>query len=220
MKDPVKKVEPQRFKPFIYPVKKIVPLSRSFKKRNKKFIDVLLSRRSDNNFSKVPVVEISELLYLSTKISDFEFDDFDFLLTKRTTPSAGARHPIDLLVSPAESISKRALHYYNPIDHTLGELISSRNRQHAFFEEVDSNLSIKNACIIWFSIQSKKTGTKYLNPESLYWRDAGALIYCIQLISTYLGYKSCPVGTLCSHSFYELFENKDILSGGGILVGQ
>ena len=65
-----------------------------------------------------------------------------------------------------------------------------------------------------------KTKSKYNNAESLYWRDVGVLIYAIQLMTTYLGFNSCPLGTLASKDFNQLFNNENLLAGGGILVGK
>lgn len=221
MKNPTPKDRPDIYSPFIYPVKRIERLARFSETRDMEFMEVLFSRTSAKDFSRATPNEVSELLYLSTKIRSIEIDDTNFFLTKRTTPSAGARHPIDLMVSLAASPPmERILSYYNPIDHSLGELVIPANSLRNFFEEVDRNLSIQDACVIWFSIQITKTSSKYSNPESLYWKDTGALLYCLQIISTYLGLKSCPLGTLAENSFHNLFLNHNLLSGGGILIGK
>jgi hypothetical protein len=81
-------------------------------------------------------------------------------------------------------------------------------------------LPIENACIIWFAIQIDKTASKYINAKPLYWKDTGALLYCIQLVAEYLGLKSCPLGTLANSSFSKLFNTSQIVSGGGLLVGK
>jgi len=219
MEDPSPKKVKDRFDPFIYPLGSKTKLKRDFKDREGSFINVFLSRRSSQDLNAISIDDISELLYLTSKIQSIEIDSSGFLISKRTVPSAGGRHPIDILVS-IPSVDGRTLHYYNPVDHTLSELLISEVRQKNFFKEVNNNVLINNSCLIWFSIQVNKTKSKYNNAESLYWKDAGAFLYCIQLVANLLELKSCPLGGLASKSFYNLFKSKNLISGGGILIGQ
>ncbi|SRX76389.1 nitroreductase family protein [Aequorivita antarctica] len=218
MKNPKPKNSNDEFHPFKYPFSTKTKLNRDFKAREGDFLDVLLTRRSSQKLGYIALEGIAELLYFTNKIHSISIDDSRFLISKRTVPSAGGRHPVDILVSmPSESA--RFLQYYNPIDHSLSELSISKDKQKSFFMEVNENLPIADCCLIWFSIQTKKTQSKYENAESLYWRDAGALIYCIQIVSTYLGFKSCPLGGLAIETFNSLFKTNNLISGGGILIG-
>jgi len=219
MKDPFPKTNPDEFVPFNYPIKSKKTLIRMFEKKKSDFLEIVLSRKSERNFNCPSLEHIAELLYYSNKIDAVFEDNSNYLLTKRTAPSAGARHPIDLLISLPKIGTERTLEYYNPIDHSLNELSLPKGSKESFFKEISDNLWIENSCVIWFSIQRDKTESGYENSESLYWRDAGALLYCIQLVSTYLGLKTCPLGTLVSNSFYGLFESDRLISGGGILIG-
>lgn len=218
MKNPKPKQTEDEFHPFKYPFSSKTKLNRDFKTREGDFLDVLLSRRSSQELGFISLEDIAELLYFTNKIQSISIDDSRFLISKRTVPSAGGRHPVDILVSvPSESA--RFLQYYNPIDHSLSELSISKEEQQPFFIQVNENLPIADCCLIWFSIQTKKTQSKYENAESLYWRDAGALLYCIQIVSTYLGFKSCPLGGLAIETFNNLFKTNNLISGGGILIG-
>lgn len=218
MQNPSPKKVNDRFDPFIYPLGSKTKLKRDFKKREGSFIDILSSRRSSRDLSAVLIEEVSEMLYFTSRIQSIDIDDYGFLISKRTVPSAGGRHPIDILVS-TPSKDGPVLNYYNPIEHSLSELLISEVKQKSFFEEVNKNIPIKNSCLIWFSIQINKTKSKYDNAESLYWKDAGAYLYCIQLVSNYIGLNSCPLGGLASKSFENLFKSKNLISGGGILIG-
>lgn len=218
MKSPKPKNIIDEFHPFKYPFRTKAKLNQDFKPIEGNFLEVLLTRRSSQKLGGISLNDIAELLYYSNKVQSISIDDSGFLISKRTVPSAGGRHPIDLLVSlPSESA--RSLQYYNPIDHSLSELSIPREIQQSFLAEVNKNLPVGDSCLIWFSIQTEKTQSKYENAESLYWRDAGALLYCIQIISTYLGFKSCPLGGLAVKSFYDLFKTNNLISGGGILIG-
>lgn len=218
MESPKPKNINDEFHPFKYPFSTKTRLNRDFKVRDGDFLDVLLTRRSSYKLGSISLQDIAELLYYSNKVQSISIDDSGFLTSKRTAPSAGGRHPVDILVS-LQSEGPRFLQYYNPIDHSLCELSISREKQQSFFEEVNENLPIGDCCLLWFSIQTKKTQSKYENAESLYWRDAGALLYCIQIISTYMGFKSCPLGGLAVKAFNNLFKTSKLISGGGILIG-
>ncbi len=218
MKSPKPKNINDEFHPFKYPVSTRIKLNRDFKAREGDFMDILLTRRSSQKLGYISLEDIAEVLYYSNKVQSISIDDSGFLISKRTAPSAGGRHPIDILVAlPTENT--RFLQYYNPIDHSLSELSIPREKQQSFFAEVNENLPIGDCCLIWFSIQPKKTQSKYENAESLYWRDVGALLYCIQIVSTYLGFKSCPLGGLAIKSFNNFFKTSNLISGGGILIG-
>jgi len=221
MDNPTPKRQSTVFTQFKYPANKKRFLHRSLHNLDKEFLEVILSRNSDPNIlSSLSENELSELLLISTKIRSIHIDNDGYVITKRTTPSAGGRHPVDILVSQFAPSGNRSLSYYNPIDHSLSELLVPAAKLQDFYSEVNLNLPLEEACLIWFSIQKEKTGSKYYSPQSLYWRDTGALLYCIQLASTYLGYKSCPIGTLANATFNLLFNNPKLASGGGILIGK
>lgn len=220
MQNPSPKNVSDSYETYVYPTIGKEILSKDFPLRKAGFLEVLLNRHSTQDLGPISKNEISELLFYSAKVRKIEIDKSGYFISKRSTPSAGARHPIDLLISIGNVNKKRNLHYYNSIDHSLNLLEISRHSQDLFFDEVNSNVSLNDACLIWFCIQKCRTGSKYENPESLYWKDTGALLYCIQLVSQFLNLKSCPLGTLAASSFPQLFSNDNLLSGGGILIGK
>jgi len=220
MKNPFPKDQLDEFEPFIYLIIRKKLLTKKIPEIKKDFLDVILSRKSSKELSPITDIDLSYLLYYSNKIHEFQQDESKYWISKRTAPSAGARHPIDLLISPSNSLNNRTLEYYNPIDHSLNLLNIKEDLLKDFFNEININVEIKEACIIWFSIQVGKTSSKYYNAESLYWRDAGVLLYCVQIVATYLGLKSCPLGTLAANSYFKLFKADGMLPAGGILVGK
>jgi hypothetical protein len=103
---------------------------------------------------------------------------------------------------------------YNPVDHSLNYLKINDTDLFGFYAEINSNFNITNGIVIWMSIQLERTTSKYDSAESLYWRDAGALLYCIQLVWEYLNLKSCPKGALAANTFSTLFHTDKLFSGG------
>lgn len=219
MNNPKPKKIQDEYIPFNYSIKDKKKLNRSFQIKNQHFLDVIMNRRSNKVFHPLSLENLSELLYFSNKIHELYEEDSGYIASKRTAPSAGGRHPIDLLISMPTTKSERNLAYYNPIDHSLNELNINGQKLVSFFSEINENILINNACVIWFSIQTNKTQTKYENCESLYWKDCGALLYCIQIVSNYIGLKSCPLGNLATNGYNNIFKTDQLISGGGILVG-
>lgn len=219
--NPRPKAQEDNFIPFLYPIKEKVKLPQVRGLKKSDFLETIFRRRSSSPkiFSEISKNQLSELLFYSTRVNSFTRNEKGYILSKRTTPSAGARHPVDLLISPPKSILERELYYYNPFDHSLSLLQLEGKHLESFFSSVNENEDISKSCIVWFSIQHNKTATKYTHPESLYWRDVGALIYGIQLIGTFIGLMSCPLGSVNEKQFNNLFGTNTLVSGGGLLIG-
>ncbi len=220
MNDPTPRKKLNSFEPFIYPIGNTIKLSSSTNSipRELNFLDVMYTRRSKKVHEIPTLEEISEVLYHSCRIMEIDTDESGIILTKRMTPSGGSRHPIDLLISFPER--NRAISLYNPLSHSLSSLKVETNNKNSFLDKVCDNLDISNSCLVWFSIQIEKCSSKYINPSSIYWKDLGALLYCIQLFANYFGLKSCPLGTLALSEFNTLFNTSKLTSGGGIIIGK
>lgn len=219
MKNPYPKKKPHVYRAFQYPIEKKIKLDRHAEPPTSRFLDVLLSRRSAKPKRSLSQNEVGEILLYSNRIEAFFEDESGFIQSLRVSPSSGARHPIDLLVCNL-GVPEEGIMYYNPLDHSLNNLKLETVDLIHFMEDVQKNTEMHTGTLIWFAIQFEKTASKYENPESLYWRDLGALLYCIQLVSTFYNYKSCPIGSLVPGSFHKMMKSNDLISGGGILVGK
>ncbi len=220
MKNPEPRKKLNSYEPFIYPIGKTIKLS-SLTNSNPvdlNFLDVMYSRRSKRDHEIPTLDEISEVLYHSCRIMEIDTDESGILLTKRMTPSGGSRHPIDILISFPEK--NREISLYNPLSHSSSLLKIETNKKNSFLNKICENLDINNSCLVWFSIQIEKCSSKYINPSSIYWKDLGALLYCIQLFTNYFGLKSCPLGTLAQSEFSTLFNTAKLTSGGGMIIGK
>jgi len=111
-------------------------------------------------------------------------------------------------------------HYYNSLEHTLNRLDLPLQLVTNFLEHVNGIVNISNATIVWFVAHYHRTAAKYENPESLIWRDGGALINSIQLTCTALNINCCPIGSLGEPYIGDFFNRQDgIFGAGGILIG-
>lgn len=205
---------------FTYPVEEYIPLPKIRYSLKPTFLQIINNRKSERKFAKLTLKQISNLLWHSSKVKTVSVTNENQILTHRNVPSAGAIHPIDIFISLPEEFEKRILYYYDPFTHKLAKVKLSKAALLLFFQNVNNNLDIKDATLIWFAANINRTESKYKNPESLIWRDAGALVMLFQLVATALKIKSCPIGTLANPFFSDLFpKNNNIISAGGLLFG-
>ncbi len=76
--------------------------------------------------------------------------DNGYILSHRGTPSAGARHPIDIIVIDAALLVSNELHYYNPLEHSLNRFTISQDDTTAFIAHINEVVNIIKATILWF----------------------------------------------------------------------
>ena len=204
---------------YIYPVTNKMYLNRNFPSRRLNYFELVRKRKSSQKLKRMNESLLPELLWYSCKSIDIAIEPSGYIWSHRPAPSAGGRHPIDIVVSTPKRIDKRNLSLYNPIDHSLSELNLDAKHTKKFFIEVNKVLKIDSAIVIWFVAHLKRTESKYLNSMSLLWRDVGALLYCIQIACTALGLSSCPIGRLGESRLSRMFNNKKIIGVGGIILG-
>ncbi len=219
-KNPKPKSNPKKIPSKSYSFEDFIQLQKPDFELTQPLGEILNFRKSERNFSKITLEQLSSLLWFSAKVKNIKISETDLILTHRTSPSAGAIHPIDILVSLPDSFENRFLYYYDPFNHRLNKLILDKAKLESFFFHVNMNLSLSNATLIWFLADVERTESKYKNPVSLIWRDAGALIMTIQLVATALEMNSCAIGTLGEPYISDIFQKYgNYFSAGGILLG-
>jgi SagB-type dehydrogenase family enzyme len=181
---------------------------------------LLKSRRSRRTFKAISPEELNALLWHSARTIEVERSSTAFW-QHRPTPSAGGRHPIDLLIFKEQDKS-RSVYLYNALSHALGRLTASDSEDlDNFFSSVNDVVPLAQATIIWFAAQFERTLSRYENGESLVWRDAGALITTIALVAECLGLNSCAVGITGEPHISRMLNSREKVVGvGGVIVGQ
>jgi SagB-type dehydrogenase family enzyme len=217
-KNPEPRNGTKKISSFNYPIEETFSLLKPKKKSKTLFFNVLNDRKSERNFSKLSIDDLSSILWHSAKVKKIVSINNGYILTTRNYPSAGSMHPIDIFVSLPNTLVKRDIFYYNPFAHELSRLTLNRSLLSHFFYTINNCLNCKNSTIIWFGAFSSIVDSKYRNPDSLIWRDAGVLLMTFQLTASALSFNSCAVGTLGEPFFSKMMGNK-INSVGGILIG-
>lgn len=207
------------YEPFVYPsLEKIILQRVTSSKRQLDFLDVLRERRSVKQLGGCTIEKLSEILFHSVKPYTICKDDYDMTVYRSASPSAGGRHPIDILVGLPEKEGRR-LYLYEPLSHSLLRLDIPIELQCEFFDDVNQSLLLGDSVLIWFSIQYMRTASKYTDYESLVWRDAGAQLCCLQQVAKYVGLDSCPIGYLAEDTYNRMFHCDSLISGGGMIIG-
>lgn len=217
MGNPGPKAQEDPVAAFHFPTKNRIFLPRPEELLNINYFDLVLNRVSRRDFGNLSLKDLGQLLWYSARVLSTVVQDNGYILSHRPSPSAGARHPLEILVCRDSNLP--CIEYYNPFDHTLNEIDLIQDDVNQFIIHVDSCLPIGRGTVLWFVAQPERTSAKYHHADSLIWRDAGALIYCIQLGCTALNFSSCAVGTLAEPFVDQLFDGT-MKSTGGIIIGK
>lgn len=180
------------------------------------FCDVVAARRSARTFGPLAMTDMSSLLWYSSRVLARQSSALGFDLSQRPAPSAGAIHPIHLLAcSPAQDSWQR----YDPDRHCITEVPHGLLAPRDAMARVAPAVSPQQGTLLWLAAEVGKTASKYENPESLIWRDAGALIAHLGLVASYLGLHFCALGETGATWGAELDEAQLICGVGTALVG-
>jgi SagB-type dehydrogenase family enzyme len=191
-------------------------LTRPSKPNHIDFFKVIEERRSNKDLLPLEENQLDSLLWYSSRTRDAYLDE-DYILSKRTAPSAGAVHPIDILINHADD---NFFSIYSPFEHGMYRLDFLEEKVQSFIDHISLAFPNRKGTLLWFIIHPYRTDKYYNNFESLVWRDAGALMQTIALTCSALGIGCCPVGTLAKPYINELHNNfEDISSAGGIIIG-
>lgn len=184
------------------------------------FAEVLEVRKSSRDFGPISIFQLSEVLFLSSRVKVHVTNENGYVLNHKPFPSAGARHPIDIFISSKTLFQNNKLLFYDGDNHVLKALNIDENVCTQLMTHLlESFPNSEEATIIWFIAFPQKTAAKYDNYESLIWRDIGALANTIHLTCTFFGLNSCISGTLGYPYISKIFEGYTIQSGGAILIG-
>ena len=184
-----------------YPRRPKINLSRK-PSREAPLFGALRSRHSMREFSGKPISfnELSRLAYYTWgRISYYETHEFGKLLHK-TSPSAGARHPIETyaIVNNVKGIEP-GIYHYSVKNHSL-ELLKAGDFRERCVELTAGHAWTKNASALFImTAVVARTAWKYRAPRvyRAFLLDAGHLSQSFLLVATALGLGGFCLGTIC-----------------------
>lgn len=189
--DPRPRESFRQYEPIQWNVGEILPLPASSAPLTQSFSEVLDARISSHQFGDVDIDQLGAFLWHSCRTRGMGKSDLGFDLEHRASPSAGAIHPIHIVVKRPRD---NRWWLYRPQNHELSELMESDIKLVGLNALSQKVLNSDHATRILFLAEVGKTLSKYQNGCSLIWRDAGVLLAVMALTATAQGLNFCPLG--------------------------
>lgn len=181
---------------------------------------VLNSRRSRRDFDlPLTTQELGDLLWYSARTKERQVMR-NKIWESRTAPSGGGCHPIQIGLLRAPGAEKLAM-IYDGQYHICGVVSEEDANLGQCFQEIARCLPVGRGTICWFFCDMGRLDWKYQNPESLAWRDSGALLATISLVAEAMGLQSCAMGiheTKCLRRVFKLPATV-VGMGGCVIAG-
>lgn len=219
--DPLPRAQPHRYTPLSWPDGSRVPLQplEALPKEDPCFgrsmLDLATRRRSARSFSSLPQDKLGWLLALADGELARGDDHLGFPLSRRPAPSAGAIHPLHVVV---QSPSLGGWHRYEPHGHELASITCSLNA-HSVREELDQLVVAPSATLLLLAAEHGKTEAKYSDPCSLVWRDAGILLGYLSIAAEALDLAFVPLGVTGDQWVRALLDEAGLAGVGAAFVG-
>lgn len=171
-------------------------------------------RRSVRSFAPLPNGLLGSLLWHGARTKESALSTERVQIEHRMTPSAGAIHPIHLLVQLSD---EKEWARYNSQEHSLDVLANTSGCLYPLIEHCEAVLPRGGGLLMIFVAEPGKTAAKYEHPESLIWRDAGILQGSLGLVAASLGLSYCLLG-ITGNPWVSALSDEGKLQGVGVSV--
>ena len=206
---------PGAYTPIKWPAGDAVPLVPAADVSARAFGDVANARRTRRSFAALDLESLGALLSLTCRVQQLGSTELGFPLTRRPSPSAGAIHPVHLIVlAPAQA----EWHRYDPFRHALVKVPTTVDA-HLVRREMEELVAAPAATLLLFAAEPGMTAAKYGNPWSLVWRDAGVLQGCLSLAAEALDLRFCLLGVTGEPWTSRLLDQPGLVGVGAAFVG-
>jgi SagB-type dehydrogenase family enzyme len=206
---------PRVYSPIAWPERSIrtFPSTPDFCTRS--FAQIAHARRTRRSFGSLDDAQLSALLSLTCRAKSVISTKLGFPQSTRPSPSAGAVHPIHVVLN---GIRDSGWYRYEPFNHHLVEL-KSRVEVSAVRSALDKVIPGERATLILFAAEPEMTFTKYRDGSSLVWRDAGVLQGYFAAAAEALGLGLCLIGVTGDPWVSRLVDNRGLIGVGAAWVG-
>lgn len=166
---------------------------------------------------RAPLRDVVNVVAYATLVREIRPDDPN--LTRRPSPSAGALHPIELVIVHGGRTPRAFL--YDAREHELNSLqIVAPDKLRLFSNEIADVVPAACGSVLIMLGEPARVAARYHDPLSLLWRDAGALLQTLFLTATAFEMSFCPLGIL-GHEVPRAIGATDRLSALGVaLIGR
>lgn len=201
--------------PFKYDVSTRLNLPVSVNAASNSLLEVIESRYSRREFSSISLENLGPLFYFSCRTKYSTINDYGLVIEKRNSPSCGAMHTIDCIVSKFES---DIWYVYNSRSHTFDQLNINTSSLKQLKQECKALINTTDsAYLIWYVCDMDRLSCKYENAQSLALRESGALAAIQSLIAENYDLAFCMLGIMGGDKA-KIFSNQRDLMGVGVAV--
>lgn len=213
--DPVPRLLPIRYEPYVWPAGTKTPLVPRSQPLDLDLAALLDERQTRRVFNKrLDDLILGEFLWLACRNRSSWSSAFGLDQESRVHPSAGAMHPIHVLLAREAGSWFR----YDPLEHALIELLNSDISVAASREAAGSLVKLANGFLIGLVAEPGKTAAKYEHHATLVWRDAGVVLGYMSVVAEALGIAFCPLGITGQPYLTAQLPNSSALQAVGIAV--
>lgn len=174
---------------------------------------VIAGRRTRRSFGQINRDQLASFLWLSCRTITKGDDRIGFPITQRPAPSAGAIHPIHLILGDQDDNWLR----YDSDQHGLSQLSSIGSVLAGLRPAISEVTEPEAGTVLLFVAEPGKTYSKYKSADSLIWRDAGVLIGHMALVAEALELNFCPLG-ITGEPWVSKLDNQRHLFGVGLAL--
>ncbi len=211
---PIVKAVPGYYEPFVWPEGQFHPLEQPIARVDEGLLPLLERRRTKRSFNALSKTELSELLWRCARTQAVADSEYGFELERRPALSAGAIHPIHILIDHNATGNWRR---YDSRRHGLHDIPGASELFAQFDQQCEATLRIGQGTRLLLAAEPGKTFAKYEQGESLIWRDAGVLLAMMAMVAEALGCAFCPLG-ITGEPWASHLAPTGILSGVGVAL--
>jgi SagB-type dehydrogenase family enzyme len=221
LKPPRPLAKPRALPVFDFQISGMLPIPKPSRRKWRPLDRVLNARQSRRDFkTALTLQQLGDLLWHSSRTRRTARVAGNTLWTSKPSPSGGGCHPVQMLVLRAPVLKDKLL-LYDSDHHVFGvREVPNVNLIEKSLREVDRCLEIHNGTVIWFVADLARSGARYRNPESLAWRDSGALLATLGLVAEGMGLECCGLGLHDIPAMRRFLKlNQSVIGVGGCIVG-
>jgi SagB-type dehydrogenase family enzyme len=215
---PVLRDQELSYQEFLYPILSKQFLPEPLINHSAPFLEVVNTRRSRRDFKRLTFEQLNALLWHSSRTINVASPKLQTRWEHRPAPSAGGRHPIDVFIVQQEN-GKNELSLYQSIPHALAALETDQENVNGLVLETEKILPRQEATVLWFGAQFERTLARYINGDSLVWKDAGALTATFSFVAEALNLNFCPIGITGEPYLSQCLHTTQVTGVGGAYVG-
>lgn len=214
-RDPVPRAQPMRYQPFVWPDGPRLQLASRNKALKLDLVELLERRETRRDFRQpIDKASLGEFLWLACRNRSSRPSPFGPDQESRVYPSAGAMHPMHVLVSREAG----PWMLYDPVAHALIELPESSHSAATARAAANYLFDTGGGMLIGLVAEPGKTAAKYENHETLVWRDAGVILGYMSLVAEALGLPFCPLGITGGPYVTDYLSSSAMLQSVGMAV--